>query len=177
MSKIDKKKDCFEYIVAQLKVWYMEVSKNDTMESFTRLKLHKLLFLISSTTASVEDKKVLQIFDNFYAMPYGPVESDIYTEMVNDSFKTLSFSNRIVDFRSDFDENVLEEADKRIIDEAIAELKKKNKLIVQYSATTLVNITHKWFSWKYAMAIANINNKGSEKMDIEDICKDKKIYE
>jgi len=177
MNKIERKKKCFEYIVTQLKVWYKEVVGTDSMESFTRLKLHKLLFLISSVTASPEDKKMLQIFDNFYAMPYGPVEGDIYNEMVNDSFTVLSFSERFVGFKREFDENGFDVNDKGLIDEAIAELKKTNRLLVQYQASTLVDITHKWSSWKYAREIADALGKGSERMDVESICKDRKVYE
>lgn len=177
MSKIERKKKCFEYMVTQLKAWHQEVVGNDSMESFTRLKLHKLLFLISSVTATLEDKKMLLIFDNFYAMPYGPVESDIYNEMVNDAFSTLSFSERSVSFKSRFDNNAFNDADKALIDEAIAELKNKNKFLVQYQASTLVDITHKWSSWRYAREIADALGKGSERMDIESICKDRKVYE
>lgn len=177
MNKLERKTNCFEYIVTQLKLWYVEVSGNDSMESFTRLKLQKLLFLLSSVTASIEDKKVLQIFDNFYAMPYGPVESDIYNEMVNDNFSTLSFSNRYVIFKRKFDPEILADEDKRMIDEAINSLKNKNRLLVQYEATILVDITHKWLSWRYAMEMATILGKGSERMDIESICKDRKVYE
>lgn len=177
MNKIERKKKCFEYIVTQLKVWHKEVEGTDNMESFTRLKLHKLLFLISSITALPEDKKVLQIFDNFYAMPYGPVESDIYNEMVNDSFAILSFAERSVCITRTFDENNFDANDKGLIDEAIAELKKANNNLVRCQASTLVDITHKWSSWKYARDIAGILGKNSEKMDIENICKDRKIYE
>ncbi len=177
MEKIERKKKCFEYIVTQLKVWNKEVVGTDSMVSFTRLKLHKLLFLISSITALPEDKKVLQIFDNFYAMPYGPVESDIYNEMVRDSFTALSFSERSVNFKKEFDVDNFDNNDKKLIDEAIAELKKENINLVQYQASTLVDITHKWSSWKYAIEIADALGKGSERMDIESICKDKKFYE
>jgi len=176
MEKIERKKKCFEYIVTQLKIWHKEVVGTESMESFTRLKLHKLLFLISSVTALPENKKVLLIFDNFYAMPYGPVESDIYNEMVNDSFTVLSFSERSVGFKGEFVEDVFDVNDKNLIDEAITELKMINKGIVQYSASTLVDITHKWSSWKYAREIASVLGKGSEKMDIDSICKDRKIY-
>lgn len=177
MNKIERKKKCFEYIVTQLKMWYKEVAGTDNMDSFTRLKLHKLLFLVSSVTALPEDKKVLQIFDNFYAMPYGPVESDIYNEMVNDGFAILSFAERSVGFKGTFDENNFDANDKGLIDEAIAELKKENINLVQYQASTLVEITHKWSSWKYAREIADALGKGSERMDIESICKDRKVYE
>lgn len=175
---IERKKKCFEYIVIQLKEWNKEVVGNDNMESFTRLKLQKLLFLISSVTAAPENKKVLTIFDNFYAMPYGPVESDIYNAMVNNSFNTLSFSERFVNIKEDKLNNLnINHLDKSYVDEAIIKIKEVNNNLIKYDASILVNITHKWSSWRYAYEIAKIFGKSSEKMDVESICKDRKIYE
>lgn len=62
------------------------------------------------------------------------------------------------------------------IDEAISLLKEKNDKIINYSASSLIEITHKWKSWKDAMAIAAALGKGSEKMDIQSIINDVKYF-
>ena len=80
-------------------------------------------------------------------------------------------------FYFETDENGFDVKDKGLIDEAISELKKTNRLLLQYQASTLVDITHKWSSWKYAREIADALGKGSERMDVESICKDRKVYE
>lgn len=44
---------------------------------FPKLTAMKLLFLAAAPKKDGGDD-LLDIFDNFYAMPYGPVESDVY---------------------------------------------------------------------------------------------------
>lgn len=167
---------CFEFLMQEFIQWYKETTNNNDLQSFTRLKIHKLLFLTAAVNASVEDKKLLDIFDNFYAMQYGPVESDIYNAMVNNSFSYLSFSNRVLEYKENTTLPSIEESLQNKIQEAIEAIKAENQDLIKYPASKLVDITHKWSSWKYAMEIADIFGKGSEKMTIESICNDEKHF-
>lgn len=173
-EKIKKKKDCFEYIVSKLLEWNKE-QKGDQM-NFTKLKLQKLLFLISAIKADSQNKGLLDIFDSFYAMQYGPVESDIYNAMVNNQFSNFSFENREIKYNSTHN-TILDKTEQKMIDRAIQSLKEKNIKLVLCSASELVDITHKWKSWKYAMVVANAMGKGSEKMNVDNICNDEKFFQ
>lgn len=60
------------------------IRNNIDKSGLNKLKLLKLLFFVS--VLKVDEKYLLDdIFDNFYAMPYGPVESDVY-----DNISTLA---------------------------------------------------------------------------------------
>lgn len=85
---------CFEYFISKIISWHNEVTTSTDISSFTKLKTQKLLFLCSSINATSEDKGLLNIFDQFYAMQLGPVESDIYDAMVSNRFETISFEER-----------------------------------------------------------------------------------
>jgi len=72
ISKLDLKIKYFEYFVSHLIKQtkdYEEFKNND----FSILKVQKLLFLSCAVNV-----KLLDIFDNWYAMPYGHIEKDIY---------------------------------------------------------------------------------------------------
>lgn len=176
MSSANKNK-IFEIFVFQLIKWYNScTSTQANLESFTKLKLQKLLFLLSASTATIQNKKLLNIFDNFYAMPYGPVESDIYNAMIHNSFEHISFVNGYIKITKGLTIDSFS-YETELIQEAISFIKNENPKLILYTAAQLVEITHKWTSWKYTFDIANLRKKGSEKMDISSICNDCKIYE
>lgn len=171
------KKIIFEIIVFELIEWYNRcASPQANLESFTKLKLQKLLFLLSASTATINDKKLLNIFNNFYAMPYGPVESDIYNAMIHNDFEHISFTHGHIEITKHLIIDSFKD-ETALIQEAISLIQKENPRLILYTAAQLVEITHKWTSWKYAFDIAKLRKKGSEKMNINSICNDCKIYE
>lgn len=175
------KLQCFEYLVKKLIDWYIEVSGNQDIiyAAFTRLKLQKLLFLSAAINASEDNNDLLSVFGDFYAMQYGPVESDIYNAMMNNEFTKLSFSERCMVVQNDIS-GVGQDIDATIvamIDNAIIQLRKKNERLIKYPAFKLVEITHKWKSWQDAYDIANALGNGSEKMLVNNICRDTKYFE
>lgn len=176
----NKKLRHFEYLVKKFIDWYEEVSTNKDISyaAFTRLKLQKLLFLSSAINASKDNPDLLSVFDNFYAMQYGPVESDIYNAMMNDEFTKLSFSERYMKVKEDIT-HILQELDEdivKMIDEAIYQLRLQNDQLIEYPAFQLVEITHKWKSWQNAIDIAVVLNNGSERMLVDNICRDTKYF-
>ena len=160
----------FEYILAKLIEWHssMEPSKKADLSSFTRLKVLKLLFFVAAIKQD-NGNDLLDIFDNFYAMQHGPVESDIYNSIV-DGLNFFSFKDRDLSINCSISEDSfdeLSEEEKRTISSSISSLRKANSEIVLYTAFQLVNLSHRWESWKTAIAIADILGKGSEKMSIK----------
>lgn len=172
----------FEYIVYRLVEWYKEVVSNDQEKidrHFSRLTTLKLLFFVSSIKDEQNDNKdLLDTFDKFYAMQYGPVEADIYTAIVHSKTEKYALGTRKLEERMPtMDFNKLDDALINDVDNAIDLLKKKNPQIISYNASRLINISHKWDAWKNAMAVANILGKGSEPMSIADIRANQQIYE
>ncbi len=176
----NKKLLCFEYLVKKFIDWYKDASGNQDIiyATFTRLKLQKLLFLSAAINASKDNCDLLSVFSDFYAMQYGPVESDIYNAMMNNEFTKLSFSERYMVVQSDMS-GISQDIDATIvgmIDNAIIQLRSKNEQLIKYPAFKLVEITHKWKSWQNAIDIAKVLGNGSEKMSVNDICCDTKYF-
>ena len=181
MQGTDLKVLCFEYIIHKLVLWYKEICPLETapVQTFTRLKTQKLLFFVASAKATENSNALLDVFDNFYAMQYGPVEIDIYSLMVLNGLSIYRFKERNTEIKnSDISLFSKIPKDKQIlIDESIEELKKRNSKIVSLNASQLIDISHKWASWNAAITCAEIFGKKRWKMSTENIAKDRKIYE
>ena len=68
----------FDYMLSLFEQWYKEEGK-ETMnfQNCSKLSVLKLLFL-AAVPKREDSRDLLDVFDNFHALPYGPVESDIY---------------------------------------------------------------------------------------------------
>lgn len=174
MSNTDTKIAIFEYAMYQFINWYGEVVSKDInhiTHHFTRLTALKLLFLLASVKdESNQNRDLLEYFDNFCAMQYGPVERDIYSAIVTHRTTFYSFGNRQMNILNDAPQfNHISESNRNKVNAAINQLKSHNKALISYHSSRLVEITHKWESWRNAMSIACWLGKGSESMSTESI--------
>lgn len=169
IQRIENKKLLFEYLVYLLEQWKLE-KYPQYKEAFTKLKLQKILFLVASVNAEEENHPLLDVFDNFYALPYGPVEIDIYNAMCNNDFKTITFEGN--DCKQDLEEEDFTELDenlKRAMRDSVQAIKDKGSNYIVLDAFELVEITHKWTSWQIAMQMAELFASKRESMSTEDI--------
>lgn len=160
----------FEYLLTQFIRW----NYNDST-SFTRLKALKLLFFV----AAVKDEfghDLLDIFDNFYALPNGPVESDIYNCITSDNLSFYSFMTFSVSCKNTYDEQRINPEIKERLDLSLNRLRSLNPDIVKYSAEDLVTLSHLWPAWRNSISIANILGKGSYRMSSLLIKKSDQFY-
>lgn len=173
----DKKTICFEYILIQLVEWYSSMNPDDKeLLSLTRLKVLKLLFFISAVKQD-DGSDLLDIFDNYYAMQHGPVESDIYNNMTS-KLNFYSFEGRYIKQTTtvNIDKLSLSKEEKDRLDKSIISLKKKNENLILYCASKLVSLSHRWNSWQTSFAIADVLGRGSEKMSGNLIRKDNQDF-
>ncbi len=182
MNTKTKKILLFEYLVYRLIEWYKDCASNQQSinNHFSRLTTLKLLFFVSTIKdAENENRDLLDIFDSFCAMQYGPVEIDIYTAIVNGETMLYTFGvHELV--QTTQDHSILESIDpqyKHRIDKAILLLKEKNPKIVSYPASLLIEISHKWEAWQNAMSIASLLGKRSGYMPIDKIRANRQFYE
>ena len=158
----------FEYLLTQLIEWGAEKKPAVPTSSFTRLKALKLLFF----TAAVKNKEggdLLDLFDNFYALPNGPVESDVYNSITSDQLTYYTFKDFSLGTKRQYSDNELCDEIKRRINIAVDVLKNKNDNLVSYRAEELVALSHSWMSWQNSIRIAKILGKGSYRMEINKI--------
>lgn len=170
----------FEYICSLFYGWYYEVeSKKMGTNRFngendlSKLKTMKLLFFISAVEASASKEGLLDIFDSFYAMPYGHVESEIYKNLDRLQYIQLDYKSMQTTPQFTASENI---ANKERIDSSFQSLKSKNPKLISMRPFELVDLSHKWFSWQYFFRIAQNKGKYSSKIPIEFIQNEKKIF-
>lgn len=148
----------FEYLLTQLIKW----NDNDS-SSFTRLKALKLLFFVAAVKNEFGED-LLDLFDNFYALPNGPVESDVYNCITADNLCFYSFMKFSVSSKKLYDDQQINPELKARIDLSINRLRSINPEIVKYTAEHLVALSHCWTAWRNSIAIANLLGKGSYRM-------------
>lgn len=165
----------FEYILNQLIEKGTIGNSKFFQSSFTRLKALKLLFLVAAIKNQYGND-LLDIFDNFYALPNGPVESDIYNSITADTLKYYSFKNFSATEKQAYSSAGLNEDVKERLDESIHSLLEVNGNILSYSAEQLVALSHMWSAWGNAIALAKAFDKGSYPMSINSIRNCKQIF-
>lgn len=180
----------FEYAIFKLVEWFKEIEpqKNVTLH-FSRLVSLKLLFFISAIKKSSnignldnasrtnESLDLLDIYENFYAMQYGPVEIDIYTAIVTNQTQNYIFGNHSLKGTPNISAfNCLPQNLKDRIDESIIQLREINPNIVSYAPFKLVELSHKWDAWQNAMATAELFGRGRERMSVESIRNSSQFY-
>ena len=165
----------FEYLLIKLVEWHNEACGN-VKNDISLLKGMKLLFFVSAVDAKTDSKNTLldTYFNKFVAMPYGHVESEIYA-----SIKYANLENVIINSSSTeiIKKDVeLNESIKRMIDSSVLKLKSQNYNIIKMSAFELVELSHRWYSWKYYFAKARKSYISSIEIPNEVIKQEEKIF-
>lgn len=174
----DRKKRIFEYMVFQLALIGRE-NRSQNLD-LSKLRLQKILFLLAAKKATGEDPALLTVFDKFYALPYGPVELDIYDSMNANGFDCIRFEgNNCCNFEdlAPDDFSSLSQEDKQSVDDLIFDLKDRIVDYLTMPVFELVEITHRWTVWQVAISLANMFGGRSAPMSTQEICKSEvKVY-
>ena len=164
----------FEYLVFRLDEWKKKIEKrNEKVPAFTKLRLQKILFLVCAWNVENTNRKLLNIFDQFYALPYGPVEIDIYEAMKNSqTFQHISFNgNECIYCKLESAMFAsISSVHRKWIDEAMDDFVKNDRKYLTMPVFDLVDITHRWSAWRITMDIASFFGKKIEKMSVKSIC-------
>jgi uncharacterized phage-associated protein len=167
----ENKQIAFEYIMFKLIDWYKEVKRPghkltdeefNAVNDFSVLKVIKLLYFTVAIN-SKNNNVLLNMFDQFVAMQYGHVESELYNHIkehggVFNRFRIdyngtqITIQNGIENSFGDFlrdNQPVATEIDKAVL---LLRKYNTNKFIV-YGAYDYVNMSHALDSWKLVFAI------------------------
>lgn len=142
--------------------------------NLSKLKLMKLLFFITTVNARDDWFLLEKVFNRYYAMPYGPVESDIYGNL-NLMTNYALIKNRIVVRESAKFEYGLDKAITEVIDDSIDALIKINQNLFLMGAFELVELSHKAESWRITFNEAQSTGSLSKQMPIE-VIKVSRVY-
>ena len=158
----------FELMIDKFHEWFNEFPNNKSKDAnFTILKLIKLNFFVTGISCSPSEKGLLELFDNYYAMPLGHVESDIYRkkdELTNYRFDGYKINKASTEEYKELNYESLG-LNYNLILKSINLLKKTNYDLINQSANNLVEISHRWHSWRYTFNNARKNNSKSSKIE------------
>lgn len=176
---METKKIAFSYMITLFLDWYKKENGKENIQdcysAFSKLSLLKLLFLGTAIRVENNDPDLLDVFDNFSALPYGPVESDVYNWIIEDSIPHYTIGDRLIQIKDnnpiDIDNSL-----KLSINKSIDALKRVNPRLINADAFQLVEITHKWKSWSDAYSFAEFLGQRGYAMKIEEIKNDPYKY-
>lgn len=160
-TSVKKKINYSLYIVKQLYDWCLELgmSKEQAIEKLDKITVLKMIFFIAGvsghpTKDDTKDYGLLEIFDHFLAMPYGPVEKDIF-----EKYEIISkFINENLDNKQELSEEGVEGNYIDLINKGINTIRKYNNKLISYRSFKLVDITHKWSCWRNVFYNSSNNN-------------------
>lgn len=157
--------------------------------NFTKLKVMKLLFLMVVTDANINNERsiLLDVFNNFVAMKYGPVELDIYNYIGDVNNQQVLNPNPVfieinanrcfinIDIFNQMDEM---DHNEQIInmEQVVASMIRDGKNPLSFSPSTLVDVTHNYASWKTVYENAKLNKRLFERMPSFLIANDQIYY-
>ena len=167
----------FEYLVSKLLEWYNDSSSNNGND-LSILKVLKLTFFTSAVGTNKDSNNTLldTVFNNYVAMPYGHVESDIYRFIKTNRLVNIRIDNRQTVLLNDTLDN-LESSLKKEIDNSISLLKSINFDLINLSSFELVDLSHTWYSWQKYYSIAKEHHRNSESIPTDVIKSEDKIYQ
>jgi uncharacterized phage-associated protein len=168
------KQMAFEFFCHQIYAWYTsnrETEKND----LSVLKVMKLLFFISAFKRE-DNSDLLDIFNNFQAMTYGPVELDIYNDLPQINSKSSISINREFLTLKDGDIQDSDGTELDSVNKSIYEFRTRFPEFVTLEAFKLVDISHRWSCWARSYDTATLEGRGLWPIDVQSIREDKQYF-
>ena len=172
----------FEYTVIQLQKWKESTRNKDTevlqSNSINRLKALYLVFLMTAKNSSTggENFLIKNIFDNFHAQPYGPLEQDIFDYMKNGSqFQSIEINDNSTIVINEFVEG-LDIKVKIEIDKAIEDLRRVNSDLINIPTFELGDLCRTYYSWRKTYQEAKEVETLRKKIDNDIIIKEDKTF-
>ncbi len=148
------------------------------------LKVSKLTFFLTAADCGLDGTNYLleRTFDKFVAMPFGHVESEIYSTLkqnngvlehckITNSSGQLKEGSSMASIRES-----LNPFDAERIDKALLELKTLNSKLIIQKPFDLVELSHNWYSWKKNYNEALYFGKNSQSIPATDIIEEEKNY-
>lgn len=168
----------FEYLLSKLLEWNSKcylTGDND----LSILKVLKLTFFVSAVGTNKDSQNSLldSVFNNFVAMPYGHVESDIYSFIKANRLPNFTINNSQTIKIHNVDYKDLDYTIKSKIDKSVAMLQDINSGLIKLSSFDLVDLSHNWYSWQKYFSEAQSRGINSLPIPTYEIKREDKIYQ
>ena len=177
VPKHQLKVNCFEFLMDELVKWVNESGGNPKRD-LNLLKVVKLNFFVAAASSSENDEGLLSVFDEFYALPYGHVESDVYNIIKENPKASLNKYTIVPNGISWSNDDIITIDDKysNSIKSSIDKIKVIDSDFVLRPAGYLVDLSHMWRSWKLMYSTAKSLNKHAIKIPNNLIQTESKIF-
>lgn len=162
----------FDYMLTLFEEWKQSLNTKNACKALSKLSVLKLLFLVAAPKKD-NGLDLLDVFNNFHALPYGPVESDIYNAIQNDDLPSYNVGDRFISLKKVTTPLPYTVDGYCNIKQAVDELRCINNGLIELNAFELVEITHKWDSWNKSIDFAHFIGASSYKMTTQAIRNDK----
>ncbi len=142
----------FEYIVFKSLKWLDSIGENVSENDLSKMKLQKILFFLTT-----KEHKLLKNFCDFYALPHGPVESDILKNINENQFSKYTITGSATSLKSgsDFlDYEVPKQDWVELVNKAFKDLIDENEKLILKGAYELADLSHEWTCWKESFSKA-----------------------
>ena len=172
------KTPAFEYFVFKITEWNEQQRGSKTFD-LDKLKIIKLHFFACAVLSNPEKIDLFHTFDNFHALPLGPVESDVYNSINRRELNFFEIGKNRFEISTEYilpAETDLNFQTRGLIEDSIDALKKINPKLIEYSAFQLVDLSHLWASWISIFSYAKSFGKYSERIPVDIIRKEHKIF-
>ena len=166
-----------DFVIRSLLKWHDDFCKKESNDLST-LKVLKLIFFVTAVDTNSDSQESLldTVFDKFYAMPYGHVESDVYSIIKESMIEGLSINNKNTTVYSSTSYNSLDENISDKINISINKLKHLNPHLIELTSFDLVELSHSWYSWQYYYSLAQKQGLNSLEIDNSVIKGEDKIF-
>lgn len=179
---LEERQGYFEYFLSLLYDEKRKVDGNPEENDFSVLKVMKLLFFVSAIKSNQKPySDLVESVFKFNAMPYGHVESNIYSiirnkEGILNYFKIDNRKTTLIE--SQFNFGILDPSILGYIRDSFEELMNTNPKLISFKAFELVDLSHLWYSWRktYEEAQNLITPSYSRPIDADLIKKEDKIF-
>ena len=176
---MEDKVAAFEYLLYKLLEWNGNSSKNNDNNDLSILKVLKLTFFVSAVGTNKDSKETLldDTFNNYVAMPYGHVESDVYSNIKQQKLVNVKIDNKSSMLLNSFDISSYDPKLKKRIDASIDSLMRINYKLIKTTSFDLVDLSHSWYSWQKYFNKAKSTGVYSKPIPTQVIKQEDKIYQ
>ncbi len=171
---IERKNEVFKYFLYELNKVYQDTAEKYTgKRAYPALRFVEIMKLLFFTC--VLKKELLNTFDNWVALPKGPIEDDAYAYLKSER----SFMEKSNDYGrnpnncNDLNFETVSSKDKTSITFSLEYL--QNTGLLRMPEDFLVEVSHRWDAWKTPFIAALEQGKRAKKMNINDIVNER-IY-
>lgn len=167
-----RKRQAIHYILYKFLEWWEKNGNNKTENDISTLKFLHLVYQVSVIWGNRNEKYYLidNVFNNFYAQPYGIIEEDVEKYITSSGLTTAKTAKLIA-------KPIIDNDLKYHIDNSINELYRINRSLINYSSFDFIEMSQRTYTWGSTYNIAKKLKTFSQKINLTLLKNETHIFE